>query len=206
MWSQKQKAWLHQVKSVAGIAEIEYRAQLKALTGCDSAADDRLTNTHFEKVMCWLEMEICRAIADQIVTPDEVFDNMQDPWSFHKRKHQNQGNFKGNSAKSNVKNHGDAPTEKQLALIDATRKDLCAYERQYSQWDYIKSIIHNGMFGPAPECAEDLTREQASKLINALKERHERYKSSEIILRDPVKNILNAAEVEYQPKDEPLPF
>ncbi len=202
MWTPKQKAWLHQMKSVAGVADAEYRAQMQAITGCNSAADERLTNTHFEQVMCWLEIEICKAIANEIVTPSDVLNKIADPWSFHRRRH---ANSQGSPSRNNGKSNGTEPTRKQLDLIDACRKDLCAFEPQFAQWSYIQSIIHNGAFGPAPDAPEKLTRDQASKLINALKEKMSRYESSETMRRPNLQGMLQSAEVSYENKD-PLPF
>lgn len=202
----KQKAWAHQLKAVAFVEESEYRSALKRLTGAESLADDTLGQDDFDAIMRWLEVEICKAIAEGLISVDEVIKKVGDPWRFHQQalgKRSEQGaNAYGSSRPSNT------ATSKQLWKIDAMRKNLVVFEPEVKDFDYCKALINAAALGPAPDDIKQLSTAQASALINALIDRLDyakkradrRTEAANMPTRDPAPpiNLLSCAETTYK--------
>lgn len=231
MLTPRQKAKLHQMLSLACIPEQEYRAKLNELFDVDTLADERLTNRDYERAAVWIELEICKAVAEGVTPIETVLTKLDDPFQYTRNSLANRAQPRGNAAAKPAQaartplKPSDPVTQPQRSKIVALRAELTPLEPEVGDWSYITRILCAASLAPAPDTLDKLTVAQASALINALADRLSWAQKRKETQRDrqvdtammsgatphpSVTAALNSAKVNYnhiaENDDEPLPF
>jgi hypothetical protein len=147
----RQKGIIHVYSAAAKLPDPDYRALLRATAGADSAADPSLTQADFEAIMVALETRLDWSVAQGLVALPQKFRNLH-----YWRKRQPTDRHR--------------VTSRQLRFIGTLLEQLSPYWSDLQdRTAYLSGIIRQSI---GHECGVlDLTSAEASRLIDALKDR-----------------------------------
>jgi hypothetical protein len=147
----RQKGIVHVYAAAAKLPDSDYRAILRAAAGVASAADQALTQADFEAIMVALETRLDWSVAQGLVALPQKFRNLQ---YWRKRQPPDRGRV----------------TSRQLRFIGTLLEQLAPYwSALQDRTAYLSGILRHAIGRNVGVL--DLTSAEASRLIDALKDR-----------------------------------